>query len=325
MDVARAAAKMGLAGLEFLIGIPGTIGGGLRMNAGAYGTEFKDIVITAKEAIDRQVKPITSPQRTWECVIAIAVRLWIKVFSHAILQARFGEVEEIRARMKDIVGNRADAQPRGVRTGGSTFANPDGHKAWQLIDQAGYRGHQLGQAMVSDKHCNFLINNGGATAHDIETLGSPFAPLSKTMRGLTCAGKSAASVQLLKPLHKEAMMTDRQPIDRSGLTLILMGGWTAEAEVSRNSGKACYDSAIRKGWTAECLEVERDIAQQLITRKPARVFNALRGQMGEDGNIQGLLNLLEIPYTHSGLLSTPPSPWTSLPQKPPYAPRYSFP
>ena len=99
-------------------------------------------------------------------------------------------------------------------------------------------------------------------------------------------------------------MTKRQDIDRSGLTLILMGGWTAEAEVSRNSGKACYDSAIRKGWTAECLEVERDIAQQLITRKPARVFNALHGQMGEDGNIQGLLNLLEIPYTHSGVLAS---------------------
>ncbi len=99
-------------------------------------------------------------------------------------------------------------------------------------------------------------------------------------------------------------MTKRQDIDRSGLTLILMGGWTAEADVSRNSGKACYESAIRKGWTAECLEVERDIAQQLIARKPARVFNALHGQMGEDGNIQGLLNLLEIPYTHSGLLAS---------------------
>ena len=92
--------------------------------------------------------------------------------------------------------------------------------------------------------------------------------------------------------------------DRSGLTLILMGGWTAEAEVSRHSGKACYESAIRKGWTAECLEVDRDIASQLIARKPKRVFNALHGQMGEDGNIQGLLNLLEIPYTHSGVLAS---------------------
>lgn len=92
--------------------------------------------------------------------------------------------------------------------------------------------------------------------------------------------------------------------DRSGLTLILMGGWTAEADVSRNSGKACYESALRKDWQAECLEVERDIAAQLIARKPARVFNALHGQIGEDGNIQGLLNLLQIPYTHSGVLAS---------------------
>ena len=118
-DVARAAAKMGLAGLEFLIGIPGTIGGGLRMNAGAYGTEFKDIVIRA-EAIDRQGQIPPSPLKIWGCAIAIVMHLdW--VFTHAVLQARHGEVEEICARMKEIVGNRADAQPRGVRTGGSTL------------------------------------------------------------------------------------------------------------------------------------------------------------------------------------------------------------
>ena len=183
VDVARAAAKMGLAGLEFLIGIPGTIGGGLRMNAGAYGTEFKDIVITA-EAIDRQgqTHTVTPEDMGMRYRHSDAPLDW--VFSHAVLQARFGEVEEIRARMKDIVGNRADAQPRGVRTGGSTFANPDGHKAWQLIDQAGYRGHQLGQAMVSDKHCNFLINNGGATAHDIETLGESVRAAVKDHAGI---------------------------------------------------------------------------------------------------------------------------------------------
>jgi D-alanine-D-alanine ligase len=92
--------------------------------------------------------------------------------------------------------------------------------------------------------------------------------------------------------------------DRSGLTLILMGGWTAESDVSRSSGKACCESALRMGWQAECLEVDRNIAATLIERKPKRVFNALHGQIGEDGNIQGLLNLLNIPYTHSGLLAS---------------------
>ncbi len=93
-------------------------------------------------------------------------------------------------------------------------------------------------------------------------------------------------------------------IDRTGKTLILMGGWTAEAEVSRASGKACYEAAIAMGWNAECLEVTRNIAADLLAIKPARIFNALHGQMGEDGNIQGLLNLLGIPYTHSGLLAS---------------------
>ncbi len=93
-------------------------------------------------------------------------------------------------------------------------------------------------------------------------------------------------------------------IDSLGKTLILMGGWTAEAEVSRASGKACYEAAIAMGWNAECLEVTRNIAADLLAIKPARVFNALHGQMGEDGNIQGLLNLLNIPYTHSGLLAS---------------------
>ncbi|MCE2516850.1 MAG: D-alanine--D-alanine ligase [Alphaproteobacteria bacterium] len=100
------------------------------------------------------------------------------------------------------------------------------------------------------------------------------------------------------------MTVDVRDIDRSGKTLILMGGWTAEAEVSRNSAAACLKSALKIGWDAECLEVTRHLAADLIAAKPARVFNALHGQMGEDGNVQGLLNLMEIPYTHSGLLAS---------------------
>lgn len=93
-------------------------------------------------------------------------------------------------------------------------------------------------------------------------------------------------------------------MSRDDLTLILNGGWTAEAEVSRNSGQACLDAALDGGWHADRLEVDRNLARHLLDKKPARVFNALHGQMGEDGNIQGLLNLMEIPYTHSGLLAS---------------------
>jgi len=169
-DVARYASKASLAGLEFLIGIPGTIGGGLRMNAGAYGGEFKDVIITAY-GLDRAGNSVVAtPQK-----IGMAYRHtdapadWI--FTHATVQAQTGDSAAIRARMKEIVASRGDAQPRGARTGGSTFANPDGGKAWQEIDKAGCRGLVVGGAQVSDKHCNFLINNGSATATDIEQLG----------------------------------------------------------------------------------------------------------------------------------------------------------
>lgn len=169
-EVARIAARMGVAGLEFLIGIPGTIGGGLRMNAGAYGREFKDVTIRA-EAIDRNgnIHVATPEEMGMAYRHSDAPLDWI--FTRAWLHAEDGETDAIRARMKEIVASRADAQPTGARTGGSTFANPDGGKAWQLIDAAGCRGLTIGNAMVSDKHCNFLINKGGASAQDIETLG----------------------------------------------------------------------------------------------------------------------------------------------------------
>lgn len=169
-EVARAAARLGLGGLEFLIGIPGTIGGGLRMNAGAYGTEFKDIVISAT-AVDRNGDLHTATPQEMGMAYRHSDAPLDWIFTEARLQAKPDEEENIRARMKEIVTNRGDAQPKGVRTGGSTFANPMPDKAWQLIDQAGCRGMQIGAAMVSEKHCNFLINTGGASAEDIEKLG----------------------------------------------------------------------------------------------------------------------------------------------------------
>ncbi|WP_438996731.1 UDP-N-acetylmuramate dehydrogenase [Candidatus Puniceispirillum sp.] len=169
-EVARYASKAGLTGLEFLIGIPGTVGGGLRMNAGAYGNEFKDITMIA-HGFDRAGNPISATPTEMGMAYrhSDAPADWI--FTSASMQAHPGDHDAIRARMKEIVASRGDAQPRGVRTGGSTFANPDGGKAWQEIDRAGCRGLAVGAAQVSEKHCNFLINNGGATAEDIETLG----------------------------------------------------------------------------------------------------------------------------------------------------------
>lgn len=169
-EVARLASRENIAGLEFLIEIPGTIGGGLRMNAGAFGKEFRDVVMTAT-AIDRQGNwhEVTPAEMGMAYRHSNAPQDWI--FVSATLIGESGKSEDIRAAMKAIIATRSDAQPQGVRTGGSTFANPEGHKAWQLIDQAGCRGLAHGAAEVSEKHCNFLINRGNASAEDIETLG----------------------------------------------------------------------------------------------------------------------------------------------------------
>jgi len=169
-DVARYAQKAGISGLEFLIGIPGTIGGGLRMNAGAYGSEFKDVTLHAT-GFNRQGNPVSATPIEMGMAYRHSEAPTDWIFTTAILKGRTDDPAAIKSRMKEIVANRGDAQPRGVRTGGSTFANPNGGKAWQEIDKAGCRGLQIGAARVSDKHCNFLINTGGASASDIETLG----------------------------------------------------------------------------------------------------------------------------------------------------------
>ena len=169
-NVALAARDGGIGGLEFLSGVPGGIGGALRMNAGAYGTEMSDVVGWA-EALDpagrlHRLSPAELGFGYRRCAVA---EDWI--FVAARLAGRPAEPAAITARMDEIRQAREDSQPLRTRTGGSTFANPPGDKAWRLIDQAGCRGLRRGGAMVSDKHCSFLINCGGASAADLEDLG----------------------------------------------------------------------------------------------------------------------------------------------------------
>jgi len=175
LNVALSAAEAGLGGLEFLSGIPGTIGGALRMNAGAYGREVKDVIVAA-EALDpsgraRTLSPVELGLTYRHSAIPDD---WI--LTGAQFRAAPGERSAIAKRMQEIRHAREESQPIRSRTGGSTFANPDGpgpegRKAWQLIDAAGCRGLRRGGAVVSEKHCNFLINTGEATAADLEALG----------------------------------------------------------------------------------------------------------------------------------------------------------
>lgn len=169
LNVALTARDQALAGLEFLSGIPGTIGGALRMNAGAYESDLSQVLVSA-EAVDRAGKVHVVPASAlgFSYRHSEAPADWI--FTAARLRATPGDQLAIARRIAEIDAARTDSQPRS-RTGGSTFVNPPGHKAWQLIDQAGCRGLQVGAAQVSEKHCNFLINLGEATASDIEGLG----------------------------------------------------------------------------------------------------------------------------------------------------------
>lgn len=170
VHVAKAAAKAGMAGLEFLVGVPGTIGGALRMNAGAYGREIKDVLKHA-HAIDRygHIHELTASDFKFSYrKSAIGDDM---IILGASFQASTGSTRDIEAKMAEISSSRAESQPLGTRTGGSTFKNPEGAYAWKLIDEAGCRGMRVGGAQVSEKHCNFLINDGTATAKDIETLG----------------------------------------------------------------------------------------------------------------------------------------------------------
>lgn len=198
-SVAIAAAQAGIAGLEFYVGIPGTIGGAVRMNAGAFGGETKDRLVSIR-ALDRAGVMHEVPATE----LGLAYRFSAVPEDWLVVEATFeGERDEpaaIKARMDTIKAERAAAQPLSVATGGSTFKNPEGHRAWRLVEAAGCRGLRVGGAVVSDKHCNFLVNTGDATAADLETLGETVRARVEATSGIGLVweikrvGRSAAEV-----------------------------------------------------------------------------------------------------------------------------------
>ena len=180
--VARAAADAGIEGLEFLRGIPGTIGGALTMNAGCYGRELKDIFVEA-HAVDSDGRLLTLSASDMGFTYRHSVPEGV-IYVDVVLEGTPGAPEVIRERMNALVEQRESTQPVKSKTGGSTFTNPPGKKAWQLIDEAGCRGLMRGAAQVSEKHCNFLINTGNATAADIEGLGEEVRARVKAKSGI---------------------------------------------------------------------------------------------------------------------------------------------
>jgi UDP-N-acetylmuramate dehydrogenase len=181
--VSSTARDAGIGGLEFLRSIPGTVGGFVRMNGGAYGRETKDILIECDVILrdgERKTLPLSALGYTYrhsdlpEGAIVVS----------AVFRGLPGEPQAIQAEMDRISASREASQPLRSKTGGSTFKNPDGHKAWQLVDEAGCRGLQIGGAQVSEKHTNFLINTGDATSADIEALGEEVRKRVKAKSGI---------------------------------------------------------------------------------------------------------------------------------------------
>ena len=181
--VAETAAAANLAGLEFYFGIPGSIGGALRMNAGANGAETKDVLVEAT-GVDRHGNVHTFANADMKFVYRNCGVDPTIIFTSARFRGKPTAPAAIRARMDEVQKHREAAQPIRDKTGGSTFKNPPGNSAWKLIDAAGCRGLRVGGAQVSEMHCNFLINTGNATGHDIETLGETVRARVKQVSGI---------------------------------------------------------------------------------------------------------------------------------------------
>src|ERR1700688_4206282 len=181
--VAETAAAANISGLEFFFGIPGTIGGALRMNAGANGSETRDVLIEAS-GVGRDGKKLNFTNAEMKFVYRNSGVDPSVIFISARFRGAIAASEVIRARMNEVQTHRETAQPIREKTGGSTFENPSAYSAWKLIDEAGCRGLRVGGAQVSEMHCNFLINTGQATGHDIETLGETVRARVKDNSGI---------------------------------------------------------------------------------------------------------------------------------------------
>lgn len=169
-NLAKFTQANGIKGFEFLVGIPGTVGGGVAMNAGSYGSEFKDIVKSVY-ALDKMGAQMQIPLKDIGFDYRKNSLPTNLIYTKVVFRADRGDSDEIKLKMQDINKKRAETQPITEKTSGSTFANPEGKRAWELIDQAGLRGMRIGDAVISEKHCNFMINQGNANASDMEQLG----------------------------------------------------------------------------------------------------------------------------------------------------------
>jgi D-alanine-D-alanine ligase len=295
--VARFCGEQGLIGAEFLAGIPGTMGGALKMNAGAFDGETWRIVKQV-EMIDASGKVTVRQPQDFNVSYRSVKGFKDEWFLAANLMLQPGDVATSQLKIKDLLEKRAKTQPTNQPSCGSVFKNPEGDFAARLIEQTGLKGYAIGGACVSEKHANFIVNTGNATAADIENLIHIVQIKVKEHQGVELQTEVCMVGEI-----EEAQIIASGP-EKFGRVAVLMGGSAAERAVSLRSGAAVYEALKRKGVDAVAIDVTGSPIDALAGVKVDRVFNIIHGRGGEDGVLQGVLEVLEIPYTGSGVMAS---------------------
>ena len=294
--VAKFCAEQGLIGAEFLAGIPGTMGGALKMNAGAFGGETWRCVQMV-EILNRRGDVFTKSADEFEVSYRHVNLKNDEWFLAATLKLQKGDTSESQQNIKALLAKRANSQPTNQPSCGSVFKNPQNDFAARLIEATGLKGFKIGGAQVSEKHANFIINAGGATADDIEQMIAYVQTQVAQKHGINLQ----TEVCIVGEKLKSRIIENAEDF---GTVAVLMGGNSAEREVSLRSGKAVYDALRAKGVEAISVNVKGNVIEFLTDLDVDRVFNIIHGRGGEDGVLQGVLEVLNLPYTGSGVLAS---------------------
>jgi D-alanine-D-alanine ligase len=332
--LARFAALHGCLGAEFFAGIPGTLGGMLAMNAGCYGGETWQHVVKV-QVLTRSGELLTRTPGEYEIGYRSVTRIqdegcrmqdaeasagftesrilnseYSEIFVGAWLSFEQGDGDIARQKIKALLSKRIVSQPLNFPNAGSVFRNPPGDHAARLIELCGLKGRKIGGAQVSDKHANFIVNVGGATADDIESLISLVRETVASQTGVLLHPevKIIGDVQVKmnkKETNDGGAASYQLPSEGSfGKVAVLLGGRSAEREVSLKSGAAVLAALQRSGVDAHAFDPATRNLQALVDEGFDRAFIALHGRFGEDGTVQGALELLGIPYTGSGVMAS---------------------
>ena len=297
--VARFCSEQGLVGAEFLAGIPGTMGGALKMNAGAFGGETWGVV-SQVEIIDALGELSVRYPSDYEISYRSVKTERVEWFLSGHLRLQKGDIVASQQKIKGLLEKRAQTQPTNQPSCGSVFKNPEGDFAARLIEKSGLKGYSIGGASVSEKHANFIVNTGNSTAADIEQLIAYVQKKVKEQQGVELHTEVCMVGEVDVVRHRVSF---RNP-EKFGRVAVLMGGSAAERAVSLRSGEAVYQALLRKGIDAIAIDVKGSPIQALSGVHVDRVFNIIHGRGGEDGVIQGVLEVLGIPYTGSRVLAS---------------------